>query len=81
MRALKQQPGKGIMVMSGGNLARSLFEADVIDEVGLNIHPLLLGSGVPASLDAGRRVPFELTECRALDGGCVFVTYRVKRPA
>ncbi len=78
VRKLKKQPGKDIIVMSGGNFATSLFEAGVIDEVGLNIHPLLLGSGVPAFLDPGARVKLELTECRELDGGCVLVTYRVK---
>lgn len=78
VRALKQQPGKDILVMSGGNFATSLFEAGVIDEVGLNIHPLLLGSGTPAFLDPGARVKLELTECRPLDGGCVLVTYQVK---
>ena len=31
--------------MSGGNFAASLLQAGVIDEVGLNIHPLLLGAG------------------------------------
>ena len=79
IRGLKGRPGKDILVMSGGNLARSLFEAGVIDEVGLNIHPVLLGSGVPAFLDAGARVNLELTECRTLDGGCVLVIYRVTR--
>jgi dihydrofolate reductase len=77
--ALKQQPGKDIIVMSGGNFARSLLEADAIDEIGFNIHPVLLGSGVPALLDPGRRVRLELSECRVLDGGCVFVMYKVKR--
>lgn len=78
VRALKSQPGKDIIVMSGGNLAASLLKAGVIDEVGLNVHPVLLGSGTPAFQDAGVRIGLELTECRALDGGCVFVTYRVK---
>ena len=78
VRALKQQPGKDILVMSGGNFATSLFEAGVIDEIGLNIHPLLLGSGAPAFLDPGARVKLQLTECRELDGGCVLVTYQVK---
>jgi dihydrofolate reductase len=78
VRALKQRPGKDILVMSGGNLATSLFKAGVIDEVGLNIHPLLLGSGAPAFLDPGTRVKLHLTECRELDGGCVLVTYQVK---
>ena len=81
VRQLKAQPGKDIMVMSGGNFATSLLQAGVIDEVGLNVHPVLLGSGVPAFLDPGSRVNLELTECRQLDGGCVLVTYRVLNTA
>lgn len=77
VRRLKRQPGKDIIVMSGGNLAASLLRARVIDEIGLNIHPLLLGAGTPAFLDPGSRVALELTETRPLDGGCVFVNYRV----
>ena len=77
VRALKQQPGKDIMVMSGGDFATSLLKAGAIDEIGLNIHPVLLGAGIPAFLDPGTRVKLELIECRPLDGGCVFVNYRV----
>jgi dihydrofolate reductase len=79
VRKLKSQPGKDIVVMSGGNFATSLMEHDLIDEVGFNIHPVLLGGGVPAFLDPGRRVNLELTACRQLDGGCVLVQYRVRR--
>jgi dihydrofolate reductase len=79
VRRLKQQPGQDIVVMSGGNFATSLLEAGVIDEIGLNVHPLLLGAGVPAFLDPGRRINLELTECRQLDGGCAMLYYRVKR--
>jgi dihydrofolate reductase len=78
VKALKSKPGKDIIVMSGGNLATSLLQAGVIDEIGFNIHPILLGAGVPAFLDTGARVRLELQECRALDGGCVLITYRVK---
>ena len=78
VRKLKSEPGKDIIVMSGGNFATSLLAEGVIDEIGLNIHPVLLGGGVPAFLDPGMRVNLELTECRQLDGGCVMVIYRVK---
>lgn len=79
VRKLKAQPGKDIIVMSGGNFATSLLKEGVVDEIGLNIHPVLLGGGVPAFLDPGMRVNLELTECRQLDGGCVMVVYRLKR--
>jgi len=75
---LKSQPGKDIIVMSGGNLAASLLREHAIDEIGFNVHPVLLGGGTPAFLDAGTRVKLELKESRALDGGCMFVVYRVR---
>lgn len=78
VRELKAGKGKGICMMGGGELARSLFEADVIDEVGMNVHPVLLGAGVPMFLDPRHRVALELIESRAIDGGCVYSLYRVK---
>jgi len=79
VRELKQRDGKGICVFGGSDFARSLFAAGVVDEVGFNIHPVLLGSGVPAFVDPGRRSTLELKECRQIDGGCVYVTYRVSK--
>ena len=81
LRELKTQDGKGICVMGGGELAQALFEADVIDEVGLNVHPVLLGSGIPLFLPMKRQVDLELLEARALKKGCVLLMYRVKHRA
>jgi dihydrofolate reductase len=78
VRRLKEQDGKDICLMGGGELARSLFEADLIDEIGLNIHPLLLGSGIPLFHPLSRQIDLELRECRAFKNGCVLVSYRVK---
>ena len=78
VRELKQQEGKDIMVMGGGELARELFEAGVIDEVGFNIQPLLLGSGIPAFHKMSRQIDLELIECKAMKSGCVYVLYRTK---
>jgi dihydrofolate reductase len=64
--------------MGGGDFARSLFEAGVIDEVGLNVHPVLLGSGAPMFLDPCHRVALELVASRTIDGGCVYSMYRVR---
>jgi dihydrofolate reductase len=78
VRKLKQEKGKGICVMGGGLLGKSLFEADLIDEVGLNIHPVLLGSGIPVFHEMKRQIDLELIECKTLKNGCIAVTYRVK---
>jgi dihydrofolate reductase len=76
---LKRKPGKGICVMSGGHLAQALFAADAIDEVGLNIHPVLLGAGVPLFRDPGKRIALEMKEAKVIAGGCVYAIYRVRR--
>jgi dihydrofolate reductase len=78
VRGLKQREGKGICLMGGGELAKSLFEADLIDEIGFNIHPVLLGVGIPLFHAMSRQIDLELQECRAFRNGCVFVRYRVK---
>jgi dihydrofolate reductase len=78
VRELKAQSGRGICLMGGGELAASLLGAGVVDEVGLNIHPVLLGRGVPMFVDAGRCVALELMEQRTMDGGCMLITYRVR---
>ena len=79
IRAMKQENGKDIMVMGGGELAASLFQAGVIDEVGFNVHPVLLGGGIPAFHKMSRQIDLELVECKAMKSGCVYVYYKVKR--
>lgn len=77
VRDLKERPGGRICLMGGGELACSLMGAGLVDEIGLNIHPILLGSGVPVFRDSGRRVKLTLTESRPIQGGCILATYRV----
>ena len=77
VRDLKQRTGKTICVIGGGKLAHSLFEAGLIDEVGLNVHPILLGDGIPLFYRMQRETSLELTETRQLSGGCVLLKYRI----
>ncbi len=81
VRDLKEEEGKDICLMGGGELARPLFEAGLIDEIGVNIHPGLLGSGIPLFHPMGRQINLELKECRAFMNGCVSVTYCVRHEA
>jgi len=49
-----------------------------VDEIGLNIHPVLLGAGISLFPDIGKQIELELIECKPHPNGCVQVTYRVK---
>jgi dihydrofolate reductase len=79
VRDLKRRPGRDICLMGGGELAQSLLEADLVDEIGLNIHPILLGSGIPTFRDPGHRVKLSLVESRAIEGGCILAKYDIAR--
>jgi dihydrofolate reductase len=71
VRELKAKPGGDIIVMGGGELGTALIEGGVVDEIGLAIHPLLLGEGTPLFRPISRRVELELIEARAIAKGCV----------
>jgi dihydrofolate reductase len=77
VKRLKSEEGKDITVMGGSLIGKSLFEAGLIDEFGVSVHPVLLGSGIPLFAEMDRRIDLELLECRQMKNGCVFLNYRV----
>ena len=76
VRALKARDGGNIILMGGGDLGSALIEAGLVDEIGLNIHPIILGSGIPVFRPMDRRVALELIESRPIARGCVLARYR-----
>ena len=77
VRALKGEEGGDIILMGGGELASHLIEGGVVDEIGLNVHPLLLGAGTPFFRPMARRVELQLVEARPIAKDCVFLRYRL----
>jgi dihydrofolate reductase len=78
VRNLKNENGKDIWLMGGGILAASLLRERLVDEIGLAIQPILLGSGIPLFPDLGLQVDLQLLECKTYKNGIVSLTYRVK---
>lgn len=76
VRALKAQPGRDIWLYGGGELFRTLLQAQLVDTVELAVIPVLLGSGVPL-LPPGAETTLELTDSRVLSSGIVALAYRV----
>jgi dihydrofolate reductase len=78
VRRIKRQEGGGIILMGGGELASTLLEGGLVDELSLNIHPLLFGNGTRLVSRLAQQVELELVESRPLQMGCLFARYRVQ---
>ena len=76
---IKNEPGNDIMVFGGAQLASSLIAMGLVDEIGIAICPILLGSGKPFCAGIEKRVELTLTDSRAYASGLVALTYGVKR--
>lgn len=73
--ALKEQPGDDLTVLGSGELVRSLMRRDLIDELVLQIHPLVLGSGrrlFPENVHVALRLADSVTTTT----GVIIATYR-----
>ena len=76
---LKQQQGKDIAILGSGTLVRSLLKDDLLDELLLIIHPIVLGSGKRLFEDEGYRKALELVDSKTFATGVLYLTYRLAR--
>jgi len=72
---LKRQPGKDIVVFGGAGFARSLAGHDLIDEYRINVHPVVLGDGLPLLHGLPEPLRLELVSSTAWADGTVTHTY------
>jgi dihydrofolate reductase len=80
VRALKEQPGKNILMDGSSVLIHTLAQNDLIDEYHLIVYPVALGGGKKVFPD-GLRLNLRLVEARPLPSGVVLTHYTVERPA
>ncbi|WP_067669512.1 dihydrofolate reductase family protein [Nocardia miyunensis] len=82
VRQLKREPGLGIWLCGGGELAQALLPE--IDQIFLKLHPIVLGSGRPL-FGAGSRLPtpnrFRVLTSRVFEDGVAFLKYVRISPA
>jgi dihydrofolate reductase len=57
---LRERPGRDVNIMGSSQLARSLLEADLVDELNLMIEPIILGGGKSIFPAGGEARTFEL---------------------
>ena len=81
LRALKSQPGKNMYVVGGATLVASLLNEDLIDELRLIVHPIVLGKGQALFSGVNKRFSLDLVEAKSTESGRVILTYRTANVA
>ena len=64
-------------VHGSGELLRWLLERDLVDELTLQLYPVLVGDGFRLFPERGQTHNFELVESRSTPSGVTFLTYRL----
>ena len=73
---LKRQPGKDIGIVGSGTLVRSLLREDLLDELRLMVHPIVMGSGERLFEDGGDQKALELVDSKTFGTGVLYLTYQ-----
>jgi dihydrofolate reductase len=73
---LRQQPGKNIGVAGSPTLVRSLLQKDLLDELTLMVHPVVVGSGKRLFKDGGDLKRLKLAATKTTSTGVAILTYQ-----
>lgn len=77
VRRLREQPGKNIWLMGGGELIAAFLDAQAIDEFVVSVVPVFIGDGIPLIARRHRHVPLELLSTQRFEDGLVQLHYRI----
>ncbi|HEY2064522.1 MAG TPA: dihydrofolate reductase family protein [Gemmatimonadaceae bacterium] len=75
---LREQPGKDIWLMGGGELIASFLDEQAIDEFVVSVVPVFIGDGIPLIARRHRHVALDLHSVERFDDGLVQLHYRVR---
>ncbi len=78
VRRLREEPGKDIWLMGGGELIASFLDEQAIDELVVSVNPVFIGDGIPLLARRHRHVPLDLVSVERFEDGVVQLRYRVQ---
>ena len=73
---IKKEPGKNIWLFGGAVLTTSFIHLDLVDEMALAVHPVLLGAGKTLFQNIPDRVPLQLINTQTYPSGLVMLSYK-----
>ena len=71
VRSLKEEPGKDIWLLGGGQVNTIMLNAGLIDDTILTIFPLALGRGIPLFAPGVALSSFKTVHCEAYETGLI----------
>lgn len=74
---MKNEEGKDIWLFGGAGLTTSMINSGLIDEIGLAVHPILLGSGKHLFTELENRIKLTLVDTKTYSSGLVTLIYKV----
>ena len=81
VKRLREEPGKDIWLMGGGELIASFLDEHAIDELVLTVAPVFIGDGIPLIARRHRHVSLDLQSVQHFEDGVVQLRYRLHNPA
>jgi len=81
IEAMKNQPGKDMIVFGSGSIVSQLTEHGLIDEYQFVVAPVLLGSGRSLISGVAKNLRLELVEARPFASGNVMLRYAPRKQA
>jgi dihydrofolate reductase len=78
---LKQELDGDLNVVASFQLVRTLLEHDLVDQLRLKVHPVVLGAGERFFGDTSETKPMRLVDTQTVDGSVAVLTYEVVREA
>ena len=79
VRRLREQSGKDIWLMGGGELIASFLDEQAIDEFVISVAPVFIGDGIPLIARRHRDVPLDLHSVERFDDGLVQLHYHIQK--
>jgi dihydrofolate reductase len=73
---LKRQRGKNILIPGSPTLVRSLLRTGLLDELSLNICPVVVGSGMRLFDEVSDQIQLDVVSSASLSNGVLGVTYK-----
>jgi dihydrofolate reductase len=76
LRLKEQQAGKDISISGSPTLVRSLLEDDLLDELRLMVHPIVVGSGKRLFEEGSDQKALQLLDSKTFSTGVLYLTYQ-----